>query len=381
MHGSPRSSERGFTLLEVVVAAGLWIVLGGSLLFVAQGLLGAARTVAVQQRAYVTLTRLIDALDSESSSSLAIFVPPRDVTGAANADGHELDFYSRDAARYGHFWAYRWDQATNTLQRYTYPAPGSSAAPSDPPLQGIIAFSATRKAASSLAPAFANGYVTSDVAVNFNYPNVEGGNAVTLLTFADARDTFSLELLPGTMTSGFAVVVATFTPTPAPTASVASSPGSSQPSAAPTATVPGPEYMHVTTYQNPDTETVSFYESLLYQNPPGAWDNIGSSVPVITAAVGQTVYLNTSCATGFSGNQSLYGSELQTVNATDPSGYFAYQCAFTPGAAGWLSVGYWNSPSTPVQALETILVGGYGGPFNNNVFPSPTPDPGSPGGG
>jgi len=380
MHGSPRSSERGFTLLEIVVAAGLWIVLGGTLLFVAQALLGAARMAAAQQHAYVTLTQLIDSLDSESSSALAVFVPLRDVTGAANADGHELDFYSRDAARYGHFWAYRWDHATSTLQRYTYPAPGSSAAPSDPPLQGIVAFSATRTAASSLAPAFANGYVTSDVAVNFNYPSVDGGNAVTVVKFADARDAFTLELLPGTMTSGFAVVVATFTPTPAPTAPPASNPSSS-PSPAPTQTVPGPEYMYVTTYQNPDTETISFYESMLYVNPPGLWDNVGASVPVMFAAVGQTVYLNTFCTSGFSGNQSVYASELQAVNATDPSGYFAYQCAFTPSATGWLSVGYWNSATSPVQALETILVGGYGGPFNNNVFPSPSPVPDSPGGG
>lgn len=380
MRRSPRSSERGFTLVEVVLAAGLWIVLGGSLLVVAQGLLAAARTASAQQHAYAGLTQLIDTLDAESSSALAIFVPQRDIDGKANADGHELDFYSRDAARYGHFWAYRWDHDAKTLQRYVYSAPGSTATPSDPPLGNIVAFSATRKPASSLAPAFANGYLARDVAVNFNYPNVDGGNAVTSVTFADARDTFTLELLPGTMTSGFAVVVATFTPTPSP-ASPAGNPTSSHPTPMPSATVPGPEYMHVTTMQDPDTETVSFYESMLYVNPPGTWDNIGASVPVITAAIGQTVYLNASCATVVSGNQSAYGSELQSANATDPSGYFAYQCAFTPSVPGWLSIGYWNSSSSPAQALETILVGGYGGPFNNNAFPSPSPASDSSGGG
>jgi type II secretory pathway pseudopilin PulG len=373
MRECPRSSERGFTLIEVLVAAGLWIMLGGTLLFVTQGMLGAARTAFAQQHAYVTLTQLIETLDAESSSALAIFVPPADVLGTNNGDGHELDFYSRDASRYGHFWAYRWDRATSTLQRYTYSTPGSAATPSDPPLGGVTSFTVTRKLASSLRSAFANGYVTRDVAVNFNYPNVSGGNAIVAVTFADQRDSFTLELLPGTMTSGFAVVVATFTPTPAP------APSSAPSAPAPAPTVPGAEYVYAQTYQNPDTGTMSFSGSEEYLNPPGVWTNIGSSVPVIGVAVGQTVYLNIACATGISGNQLIYASEMQAVNVSDPSGFFYYQCAFTPTVAGWLSIGYWDSSAAPMQSLETILVGGYSGPFNNNVFPAPVQSS-SPGG-
>src|SRR5579863_7575180 len=347
MRECPRSSERGFTLIEVLVAAGIWIVLGGAFLFVMQGMLGAARAASTQQHAYVSLTQLIETLDAESSSALAIFVPPSDVLGTNNRDGHELDFYSRDALRYGHFWAYRWDRGASTLQRYTYSAPGSAATPSDPPLSGITSFTATRKLASSLGSAFANGYVTRDVAVNFNYPNVNGGNAIVAVTFANRRDSFSLELLPGTMTSGFAVVVATFTPTPAPAPS--SAPNTPAPS--PTATVPGAEYVYAQTYQNPDTGTTTFSSSMEYLNPPGVWSNIGASVPVIGLAVGQTVYLNVSCDTGISGNQIVYASELRTVNVTDPSGFFYYECAFTPTVAGWLSIGYWDSSSAPMQSL------------------------------
>ncbi|MGA3038947.1 MAG: prepilin-type N-terminal cleavage/methylation domain-containing protein [Vulcanimicrobiaceae bacterium] len=375
MRQCPRPGERGFTLIEVLVATGLWIVLGGTLLLVTQGSLGAARIAFTQQHAYIALTGLIETLDAESSSALAIFVPPRDVLGSNNGDGHEVDFYSRDAQRYGHFWAYLWNRRAGTLARYTYSTPGSPATPSDPPLSGVTAFSATRKLASSLGAAFANGYVTRDVDVNFNYPNVDGGNAITSVSVADARDTFTLELLPGTMTSGFAVVVASFTPTPAPT------PAPSAPVPAPTATVPGPEYMYAVTTQNPDTETTSFYSSVLYLNPPGIWDNIGSSVPVIGVAVGQTVYFNSNCDTTISGNQSVYASELRTVNVTDPSGFYYYQCAFTPTVIGWLSIGYWDSSGSPTSELETILVGGYTGPFNNNVFPAPEQPPTSPGGG
>ncbi|HEY1727521.1 MAG TPA: prepilin-type N-terminal cleavage/methylation domain-containing protein [Candidatus Baltobacteraceae bacterium] len=375
MRRCPRSSERGFTLVEVLVATGLWIVLGGTLLFVTQGLLGAARAGAAQQRAYVALTQLIETLDAESSSALAIFVPPRDVLGTNNADGHELDFYSRDALRNGRFWAYRFDRQASTLQRYTYSAPGSVATPSDPPLRGIASFATTRKSASSLSSPFANGYVTRDVAVNFNYPSVNGGNAIVAVNFGDHRDTFTLELLPGTMTSGFAVIVSTFTPTPAPTATSAPS----APAPAPSPTVPGAEYLYATTYQNPDTETTYWADVMEYLNPPGIWYNAGASVPVIGVLVGQTVYINTSCDSGISGNQFVYASELRDVNVTDPSGSYYFQCAFTPTIAGWLSFGYWNSIGSPVQSLETILVGGYSGPFNNDVFPPPA-QPGSPGG-
>jgi len=377
MRQCPRLSERGFTLIEVLVAAGLWVVLGGTLLVLLQGLLGAARTTAAQQRAYGTLTQLIDTLDAESSSALAIFVPPGDVVGTNNEDGHEIDFYSRDALRNGRFWAYRWDRTTSNLQRYTYSAPGTTASADGPPIAGITSFTATRKLASSLGAAFANGYVTRDVAVNFNYPNVSGGNAVVAVTFADRRDSFTLELLPGTMTSGFAVVVATFTPTPAPSAT----PTPATPSPSPTATIPGPEYMYVSTYQNPDTETTFYLNSMLYFNPPGVWDNIGNSVPAIGVAVGQTVYMNsTQCGTDISANQSVYASEMQSVNVSDPSGYFYYQCAFTPTTAGWLTIGYWNSAGSPVGNLETVLVGGYDGPYNNNVFPEPPPGQAPPGG-
>ncbi|MGH7662436.1 MAG: type II secretion system protein, partial [Vulcanimicrobiaceae bacterium] len=100
---APRPGEQGFTLVEMLVATGVWIVLGGTLLYVTQGLLGDAKLVASQQSSYMQLTRLIETWEAEATSSLAIFVPSTDVLGTDNSDGHELDFYSRDAARAGHF--------------------------------------------------------------------------------------------------------------------------------------------------------------------------------------------------------------------------------------------------------------------------------------
>jgi type II secretory pathway pseudopilin PulG len=235
----PRSDERAFTLVEVLAATALWTVLGGALLYVTQTLIAQTREIAAQQAAYVQLTHLTETWDAESSSALAIFIPPSDVLGDDNADGHELDFYSRDAARYGHFWAYRWDRASAALQRYTYAAPGAPAAQSDPPVLGITNFAAIRKLASTLRQPFLGGYAPRDVAVNFGYPGVDGGNAVIEVTVANARTAIDLELLPGTMTSGFSIVVATFTPAPAPT-SVATP----QPTPVPT---PSPIY-RITTY-------------------------------------------------------------------------------------------------------------------------------------
>ena len=233
MQRCPRPGERAFTLIEVLAATALWIVLGGAMLYVTQLLLAATRGAAAQQHAYVGLAHLLETWDAESSSALAIFVPPKDVLGAGNPDGHELDFYSRDAAHYGHFWAYLWDRKANTLQRYTYAAPGAQSAPSDPPLSGIVAFSARRKLASSVSQPFTNGYAPRDVSVNFGYPGVDGGSAITSVTVGDKDRTYVAELLPGTMTSGFSVVVATFTPAPAPS-STSTSLATSTPAPAPT---------------------------------------------------------------------------------------------------------------------------------------------------
>lgn len=233
-------------MVEVLVATGVWIVLGGTLLYLTQGLLGDAKLIAARQSDYIELTHLLETWESEAASALAIFVPSKDVLGSDNADGHELDFYSRDASRAGHFWAYRWDSRSHVLQRYTYSVPGTAATPSDPPITGITEFAAARKFASTVAQPFLAGYIPRDVLVNFGYPEVSGGNAIADVTVGDARNRFEIELLPGTMVSGFQVIVGTFaptatpapsptpaTPTPSPTASPTRSPA---PTAAPTAT-------------------------------------------------------------------------------------------------------------------------------------------------
>ena len=230
-----RSDERGFTLIEVLIATGVWVVLGGILLYVTQGVFASASTMAAARSAYLSLTRLVEGWGAEASSSLAIFVPPLDVLGADNADGHEFDFYARDALRRGHFWAYRFDAATHAVRRYTYAAPGSLAMPSEPSLTGIGSMHAQRVPASALRPPFLNGYAPRDVAVNFGYPGVDGGNAITSVAVSNAHGSFTVELLPGTMVSGFAVVVATFAPSAPATATPNGSGGAgSNPNPAPT---------------------------------------------------------------------------------------------------------------------------------------------------
>lgn len=231
-----RPGEQGFTLVEMFVATGVWIVLGGTLLYVTQGLLSDAKLITSRQSAYVELAHLIETWEAEATSALAIFVPSKDVLGSDNTDGHELDFYSRDASREGHFWAYRWDARTQTLQRYTYRVPGTTATPSDPAVTGITAFTAVRKLASTVAQPFLAGYVPRDVFVNFGYPEVTGGNAIADVKVADARNTFEIELLPGTMVSGFQVIVGTFQPTASPPPSPPPMTPSPSPTASPTPT-------------------------------------------------------------------------------------------------------------------------------------------------
>src|SRR5579883_1131622 len=158
---APRPSEHGFTLLEMLVAVALWLTLGGALLVITQSILAQTQIMGDRRTAYRQLSHLTETWNAEATSALALFVPPQDILGVDNADGHELDFYSRDASRIGHFWAYRWDVSAKTLTRYAFAHPGD-APTSDPPLSGITAFHAVRRPASAIVRLFLAGYAPHD---------------------------------------------------------------------------------------------------------------------------------------------------------------------------------------------------------------------------
>jgi hypothetical protein len=216
---------RGFTLFEILLA----LSLGLPLLFVLVNVVrGEARLLyrsAQSGAARTTLGALVERWDAESHSAWALFTPASDVLGRPNCDAsgdcHEADFFMRDAAGSAHFWAWRFDATQQTLQRYTYADPenpGPSLATSGPAVPGIAFFEAHRVAASTLANPMLHGYVPKDVAVNFCYPGVDGGNALLALEVESGGYHLLREFLPRVAPTGFNVIVGTVRPYPIPSA-------------------------------------------------------------------------------------------------------------------------------------------------------------------
>ncbi len=216
------ASERGFTLIEVTIGAAIAAVVMWSLVAFAARTAASARLLAARGDAQARADRLSERLASEAASAWAIFVPPTDVTGASNADGHELDLFGEDAGHRAYAFAYRYDAATHTLARYAY-APGRAAVETDL-LGGYDAVSAVAYPASALAdpaspaydPLFA-GVHAPDVAHAFTaLPIARGGNGVVLLHLRAAGVERDDVLASGSAPTAFTVVIA-YTPSPAPT--------------------------------------------------------------------------------------------------------------------------------------------------------------------
>jgi len=203
--------QRGFTLLETLVALAIALPLGFAFLAILGGGLRGASAAAAAGAGADALASLAERLDAEAHSAAAIF------TGS-----NELDFFTRDASGAPHFWAYRYDAATKTLARYVYDDLGAggpvNARPSGPRLANVVAFSTTRAPISQITiPALA-GYAVRDVSLPLGYPGVSGGNALVVVDVRTANSRIHRELAPRLAPSGFSVIVGTYAPAVAPSA-------------------------------------------------------------------------------------------------------------------------------------------------------------------
>jgi prepilin-type N-terminal cleavage/methylation domain-containing protein len=218
-------AQRGFTLLETLLALSIALPLGFAVLAIVGGGLRAATTAATAGSNADSLATLIERLDAEAHSAAAIFTPRTDVFGAPSCDAsgacRELDFFTRDAKNAPHFWAYLYDPSAKTLTRYAYDdlsANGpANLRPYGQRLTNVTGFSAKRIPVSQLTiPALA-GYVATDVVVPFGYPGVAGGNALLGVDVQNAAMRLHHELVPRLAATGFSVVVGTYAPSAPPT--------------------------------------------------------------------------------------------------------------------------------------------------------------------
>lgn len=218
-----RSHARGFTLLETVIAVAIALVLGWVLFHALTQALRVGTLQAQRDTEAAVVGQLEDDLQAEEDDAWAIFNPPTDVLGTSNADGHEVDFYTRDGRQRAYFWSYTYDAASQTLTRYRYGSPGAAPV-KDVTFSGIMKFrsqtypvTALQNASTPVYSSLYSGAHLQSGIVHFysGMPWIAGGNNITYVHFETATQSQDLQLVTQTAPTGFTVVL-WYTPSPSP---------------------------------------------------------------------------------------------------------------------------------------------------------------------
>jgi len=213
-------SQRGFSLVEVVIASAIAFTIGTALVWLTHATVLASAHLDARLSARSSVDRLAERLTTDASSAWSIFVPARDALGTANADGHELDFVSEDASHRSYWWAYDFDARASQVMVYTY-GPGVPPSAGDA-YGGIESFGAEMHALTDLAnpasdvyDALFAGDALSAVDVPFDWgANASGGNRLVRLHVTAEGVDRTMLLATGTAPTHFTVVV-DYTPPPA----------------------------------------------------------------------------------------------------------------------------------------------------------------------
>ena len=217
-----KRTERGFTLLETIVAvAVVTLIASFALSAIAQALRWNA-SLAQHRTAETAVEALADRLEADEDSAWAIFTPPQDASGSPNADGHELDFFFRDAQNRAHFFAYSYDKTAHRIQRLTYAQIGGAPAANGAPFAGVEDFFARTYPITSLQDPDSlvysdlyrgAGLHTAQVRFDRARPWLAGGNQITYVRVRSAQTTRELQLSTQTAPGGFTIVLR-YTPAP-----------------------------------------------------------------------------------------------------------------------------------------------------------------------
>lgn len=209
-----RQGQRGFTLVETLVAIAIFVIVAAVVTAALQHALNWGRTVAARQAEHAQFEALVDRLHADEDTAWAIFTPGLDVLGQSNADGHEVDMFTRDGDNRPYFWAYRYDATAQTITKYLYAKPGAAAlADSGSIVPGVASFSAATYTIDKLADASSpiynplySGKSLTPVAIHYGYgPEVAGGNQITTVTMSGTTIAESLQLSTQTAPSGWTV--------------------------------------------------------------------------------------------------------------------------------------------------------------------------------
>jgi hypothetical protein len=242
---APHERERGFTVMETLLATALLLAIGIGTL----GLVGGfARALAARGSASggsAQIENVLASMRSDAATAFAVFVPAKDIYGAANGGNgvapHEVDFYTKAQDGSEAWWAYAYAAADSTLRRYDYvPNPSGGAATigvlgrtgvidgnaAYPPLTGVTAFSAHTIEASDLTtsdntfgPLIASLSTAAGVTPNAEpvgfvpksgaaRADLFGGNTTVEVSLQTAQTSRTLHLATTTSPSGFTLHLA-----------------------------------------------------------------------------------------------------------------------------------------------------------------------------
>jgi len=212
--------QRGFSAIEVSVAAAITLLVGWQLLLMTHGMLLGAAHLDGRLRARSSADRLEERLSADAASAWSVFVPDTDVHGNANTDGHEVDFVTEDGAHHLLWWAYAYDAVRRGVTRYAY-APDATPSPGER-FDDLLRLTARTHPITDLGkrdsgiydPLFAVAAVPV-VDVPFSWdPRALGGNRLVAVRIAANGVERTLLLAAATAPSHFTIIVK-YTPPPA----------------------------------------------------------------------------------------------------------------------------------------------------------------------
>ncbi|MBV8639690.1 MAG: prepilin-type N-terminal cleavage/methylation domain-containing protein [Candidatus Eremiobacteraeota bacterium] len=213
-----RESQAGFTLVELMIGAAITAIVIGALVAFASRLTLTTTALGARVQSQSAAERLMERLTTEAASAWAVYVPSTDVNGNANADGHEIDFFSEDGSHRPYSWSYTFDATHQQITRYAY-APGAPASPGETigPVDRFTATTVSVTQLGSVDPLFA-GATATPVSYGFDTAaSAVGGNALVQLQIRSFGVDRSELLASGTAPTTFTVIV-NYTPSPTPVA-------------------------------------------------------------------------------------------------------------------------------------------------------------------
>lgn len=190
------------------------IVLSGSTWIFGMGLRNTVNSFTIHSQ-HQAILDFRSELRADEDHAKWIGIPSTDIHGAANADGHEIGFYTTDSTGRPYFWSWYYDGTANTVTRYTYSNSsthsGLTADSQAVPLTGATAFAVTSTKASAFSNPFLSGQgVTDTAAENLGYAGMNVSNNTITVTVSNANEVVPIEIAPHIGPTGYTVVVGTY---------------------------------------------------------------------------------------------------------------------------------------------------------------------------